>query len=342
MNVDRERLEHKRILEPAKKNEVNAAKWFGLFWRAMFILLIFACLTPVATPGIALALGAAFALLLENPFPDVSKKASKKLLQACVVLLGFQMDFSQLVRVGASGWVFAAFTIAATFGLGALAGKWLKLHTRTSLLISAGTAICGGSAIASVGPVINAAESEMAMAIGTVFMLNAVALYLFPAIGHMLHLSPAQFGIWSGIAIHDISSVVGAASTYGESALQIATATKLSRTLWIVPVTLAAAFFYGNRDAAERPSAGKSSITIPWFIGLFVLASVARMLAPAILPWVPAVSFVARIGLTVTLFLIGAGMSRTALRATGWKAFAQGVSLWLFMSVASLAVVHSL
>jgi uncharacterized integral membrane protein (TIGR00698 family) len=331
-----------RFLEPKIENSKDSSKQHATFKRVAFIFLLLACLLPVATPAIALALGAAFALLLENPFPGASKKASKKLLQICVVLLGFQMDFSQLVRVGASGWVFAAFTIAATFGLGALAGRWLKLHLKTSLLISAGTAICGGSAIAAVGPVINAAESEMAMAIGTVFVLNAVALYLFPVIGHLLHLGPAQFGIWSGIAIHDISSVVGAASAYGDSALQIATATKLSRTLWIVPVTLAVAYFYGRRDAAREDQAEKPGVAIPWFIGLFILASLARMLVPAIFPWVPAVSIAARTGLTVTLFLVGAGMSRATLRATGWKAFAQGVFLWLFISLTSLAVVHSL
>lgn len=325
-----------------ESNTCHGTKRHMIFRQIIFLFLVITCLTPLATPAIALALGIALALLLENPFPGISKKVSKILLQSCVVLLGFQMDLSQLLRVGTSGWFFAAFTIAVTFGLGTWAGKWLRLHIKTSLLISAGTAICGGSAIAAVGPVINAAESEMAMAIGTVFMLNSAALYLFPVIGHLLHLTPAQFGIWSGIAIHDISSVVGATSAYGEGALQIATATKLSRTLWIVPVTLAVAFFYGNHDSVKNTTVSKSNITIPWFIGLFILASVARMLVPALLSWVPTVSIVARTGLTVTLFLIGTGMSRTTLQATGWKAFAQGVFLWLFISMVSLAVVHNL
>lgn len=305
-----------------------------------FFVMIAACFTPWATPAIALACGIAFALLLGNPFPSESKKISKVLLQACVVLLGFQMDFRQLVRVGISGWFFAAFTIATTFALGLWAARVLKLHQRTSLLISAGTAICGGSAIAAVGPVINAAESEMAMAIGTVFMLNAVALYLFPFIGHVLHLTPAQFGVWSGIAIHDISSVVGAASAYGETSLQIATATKLSRTLWIVPVTLMVAFFYAKKNADSDSANAKSGMTVPWFIALFVLASLTRMAMPAILPLTVYIAAVARKGLTLTLFLIGSGISRKTLRATGWKAVAQGVFLWAFMTLASLAVVR--
>jgi len=293
------------------------------------------CLTPWASPPLALAAGAALALTLENPFPAGSRRTAKYLLQISVVLLGFSMDLPTVLRAGASGIVFAAATILATLGLGFLVRRWLSVDRVTSVLISVGTAICGGSAIAAVGSVIGAAEGEMSVAIGTVFLLNAAALYLFPALGHAFHLAQTPFGTWAGVAIHDISSVVGASAVYGLEALERATAVKLSRALWIVPLTLAAAYLHRRREPGTRAT----RVPIPWFIALFVAASIARSLSPAVAAAGPAIARVARTGMTLTLFLIGAGLSRKALRAVGWRPLAQGVILWIVVAAGSLAVI---
>jgi uncharacterized integral membrane protein (TIGR00698 family) len=291
-------------------------------------------------------MGVGLALTLENPFQRQSKTASKYLLQACVVLLGFGMNLGTVLRAGMGGLVFAAGTIFTTLALGWVLGRLLKIAPRTSMLISAGTAICGGSAIAAVGSVIGGADAEMTVALGTVFILNAAALYLFPVLGHALHLSQTQFGTWAGVAIHDVSSVVGAASRFGLPALQVATAVKLSRALWIVPVSLAAAIVFRpsrQNDADSNAAAAGGRVQIPWFIGLFLLASVVRSLIPAIAALAPTLTHLATIGLTLTLFLIGASLSRRTLKSVGWRPMAQGVALWLFIGIASLLViVHTL
>jgi uncharacterized integral membrane protein (TIGR00698 family) len=230
--------------------------------------------------------------------------------------------------------------------LGWALGRLLKIAPRTSMLISAGTAICGGSAIAAVGSVIGGADAEMTVALGTVFILNAVALYLFPPLGHALHLSQTQFGTWAGVAIHDVSSVVGAAARYGLPALQVATAVKLSRALWIVPVSLGAAIAFRPKSGpeSERGAAvAGGRVQIPWFIGLFLIASVLRSAVPTIARIAPLLTHWATIGLTLTLFLIGAGLSRRTLQSVGWRPMAQGVALWLFVSIASLLIIiHTL
>jgi uncharacterized integral membrane protein (TIGR00698 family) len=307
-------------------------------WIARVLLFAGAtfCLTPWASPPLALALGAALALTLENPHPAQSRLAAKYLLQASVVLLGFSMDLATVLRAGGDGILFAAATIAATLALGFAIRLWLRVERVTSILISTGTAICGGSAIAAVGSVIGAAESEMSVAIGTVFLLNAAALYLFPPLGHLLHLSQRQFGTWAGVAIHDISSVVGASSVYGLAALQRATAVKLARTLWIVPLSLAAALFVGRRDAEKGL---RARAAVPWFVGLFLLASVLRSSVPVVAAESARIAGIARTGMTVTLFLIGAGLSRRAVRAVGWRALAQGVLLWIAIGAGSLLVI---
>ena len=303
--------------------------------QALFLIAAVFCLTPWASPPLALALGMALALTHENPFHQVGRVTAKHLLQGCVILLGFGMDLGVVLKAGVHGATFGAATIATTFALGGWIGRRLRINAKTSVLISAGTAICGGSAIAAVGTVTGAAEGEMTVAMGTVFLLNAVALYLFPILGHALHLSQTQFGTWAGIAIHDISSVVGAASKYGLSALQTATAVKLSRALWIVPVSLVA----GRVFRTQRTAQAKGHPEMPWFIGLFLLASVARTALPRVASIAPAMSHLAQIGLTLTLFLIGAGLSKQILRAVGWKPMAQGILLWLFISVVSLLVI---
>lgn len=326
--------------------------------QALFILAAAFCLTPWASPPIALALGMFLALTHENPYHHLSKHAAKLLLQACVVFLGFGMNLAVVLEAGKSGLLFAVGSIAGTLVLGYFAGRWLKINAKTSALISAGTAICGGSAIAAVGSVIGAAEGEMTVAMGTVFLLNAVALYVFPLLGHALGLSQDQFGTWCGVAIHDISSVVGAASRYGLPALQTATAVKLSRALWIVPVAIAAALAFRRQspetvpvrtggfadttvgfDPGQTPLKAQGKLQIPWFIGLFLLASVARSFVPGVAGASPILSHIATVGLTLTLFLIGAGISQKTLKAVGWKPMAQGIFLWLAISAGSLFVI---
>ncbi|MEO7919898.1 MAG: putative sulfate exporter family transporter [Thermoanaerobaculia bacterium] len=304
---------------------------------ALFVLAALLSLSPWGSPAAALALGALLALLVTNPFASAGQKASKPLLQTCVVLLGFGMELTIVLRAGATGILFAAATILATLVLGTLLGRALSVARRTSLLISAGTAICGGSAIAAVGSVVGAGQGEMTVAIGTVFILNAVGLYVFPMLGHFFHLSEVQFGTWAGVAIHDISSVVGASSLYGPLALQTATAVKLSRALWIVPIALGASFAFRDLKTGETQPRGKGQV--PWFIGLFLLASLSRSFVPAIASLSPVLSQVARLGFTLTLFLIGAGLSRETLKAVGWRPLAQGVMLWIFISVVSLLVI---
>ncbi len=302
----------------------------------LFALCAAFCLSPWASPPIALGLGLTLALTLGNPFLDPSRHAAKWLLQGCVVLLGFGMNLTLVLKAGASGAVFAAGSIGLTFALGYWLRGRLGIAARTSALISAGTAICGGSAIAAVGSVVGALEGEMTVALGTVFVLNAVALFAFPAIGHALGLTPTQFGTWAGIAIHDVSSVVGAASRYGGGALGVATAVKLSRALWIVPVSAVAAAVF-RRQAAPGETAGK--MHVPWFIGLFLLASVSRTLLPGVAALAPTLTHLATTGLALTLFLIGAGLSRETLRQVGPKPMAQGVLLWLAISSGSLWVI---
>ncbi len=300
----------------------------------LFALAGMLCLLPLVSPGIALAGGILLALVGGNPLGASAAGVSKKLLQCSVVLLGFGMNLPVLLRAGISGAGFAAVTILLTLTAGYFLGRSLHIRRATSVLISAGTAICGGSAIAAVGATIGADEAEMSVALGSVFLLNAVALFLFPFIGHLLHLTDQQFGLWAGVAIHDISSVVGAAAKYGPDALSTATAVKLSRSLWIVPVTLLMAIGMQRKDKARARAA-----TVPWFIALFVLASVVRSLVPGIGTWSLEISQLATRGLTLALFLMGAGLSVKSLRQVGWKALAQAAALWVLISGVSLAVV---
>ena len=277
-----------------------------------------------------------FALTLDNPYREQGSRYVRFLLQTSVVLLGFGMDLASVFRVGLHGLLFAAVTIFATFTLGYWLARLLDINRRTSLLISAGTAICGGSAIAAVGTAVDAERSEMSVAMGTVFLLNAVALYLFPVLGHLLGLTQDQFGTWAGVAIHDVSSVAGAGAAYGEEALRTATVVKLSRVLWIVPVTLVASLLFHGRNAQKT---GKR-LPLPWFIVGFLLASCLSRLIPGLVHWVPLLAYLAKSGFAATLFCIGASLSVGAIRAVGYKPLLQGVLLWLFISsVALLAVL---
>jgi uncharacterized integral membrane protein (TIGR00698 family) len=295
-------------------------------------------LTPWATPALALALGALLSLTLGNPAPALTARGARHLLQAAVVGLGFGMPLSAVVSAGRTGILYTVAGIATALTLGLLLGRRLKVERQTSLLITAGTSICGGSAIAALGPAIGARSEAMSVALATVFVLNAVALYLFPPVGHLLHLSQHQFAVWAAIAIHDTSSVVGAAASYGPVALGQATVLKLARALWIVPLTLAASAAARRSGAHPATAAGAPTVRVPWFIGLFVLAAAARSLLPAAAgPVLDGLAGLAKTALVLTLFLIGAGLSRPTLRAVGVRPLVQGVLLWV--TVGGLALL---
>jgi len=303
------------------------------------LLIVVALPTRYSSPAIALVVGALFGLLRPHPFPKESRRVSKVLLQAAVVGLGFAMDLHRVIRAGAHGFIYTAVGIAFALVIGMGLGRLLSVEKRSAYLISVGTAICGGSAIAAVGPVMDASDEEMSVSIGTVFLLNAVGLVLFPILGHRLTLSEPSFGLWSALAIHDTSSVVGAATQYGAIALAIATTVKLARALWIVPVTLAtAAFLHKSRSGDGQ---GRAKIELPWFIVLFLLAAMMNTYVPAgasVYPWVV---HAAKIGLTMTLFLIGTGISRENLKRVGVRPLAQGVLLWVAVAVFSLLIIRS-
>lgn len=304
-----------------------------LVQRILFVLGVVVALLPWVSPPIALAIGLLIGLTVGHPWPKENRKWTRILLQVSVVGLGFGIDLGKVVEAGRTGVLFTVATIVGTLLLGYLVGRMLGLTTRTAHLISSGTAICGGSAIAAVGPVLNADEREMSVSLGTIFILNSIALFVFPAIGHAVGLSEMQFGIWAAIAIHDTSSVVGAAARYGAEALSIATTVKLARALWIVPLVFFTAMIFRTKE---------TKISIPWFILLFLLASVARTYLPPITSISPVIVAIARQGLTLTLFLIGAGLSREMLRAVGPRPLVHGLILWIVISVVSLWAVMSI
>lgn len=284
------------------------------------------------TPPVALFLGLVFALLCGQAYPKFNKKVSKKLLQYSVVGLGFGMNLHASLASGKEGMMFTIISVVGTMVIGMFIGrKLLKMNRDTSYLISSGTAICGGSAIAAVGPVIKAKDSDMSVALATIFILNAIALFIFPVFGQWLGLSQQEFGTWAAIAIHDTSSVVGAGAAYGEEALQVATTIKLTRALWIIPLALATSFIFKGD--------GKK-VSIPWFILWFI---VAILLNTYVLDAVPevgkAIAGLARKGLIITMFFIGASLSTDVLKSVGVKPLVQGVLLWLVISVGSLLYI---
>jgi len=300
--------------------------------KVIFIICVAFCLTPFASPAIALLTGLLVAQLIGHPYLHLNHKATHILLQVSVVGLGFGMNVHSALQAGKQGILFTVASITTTLIFGYFMGKWLHIEKKTSFLISSGTAICGGSAIAAISPVIKAEEKQISVALGCVFVLNSIALFVFPVIGHYFNLSQTQFGLWCAIAIHDTSSVVGAAGKYGAHALEVATTVKLARALWIIPVTFIASGFFKNQS---------KKIKIPYFIGLFILAMIANTYIPQISVVSPYLITVAKAGLTLTLFLIGAGLSRTVLAAVGFKPFLQGVILWIAISATALyAVVH--
>lgn len=293
-------------------------------------------LSSWVTPPVALFLGLAFALTCGQAFPVFNKKASKYLLQYAVVGLGFGMDLHASLASGKEGMEFTVLSVAGTLLIGWFIGrKCMKINRNTSYLISSGTAICGGSAIAAVGPVLKAKDSEMSVALGTIFILNAIALFLFPAVGHAIGMSQEDFGTWAAIAIHDTSSVVGAGAAYGEEALRIATTIKLTRALWIIPVALITSFIFKSKG---------QRISIPWFIFFFILAMLLNTYllgsSETGIAIGNAINGFARKILTITLFFIGASLSRDVLKSVGARPLLQGILLWAAISFSTLAYIY--
>lgn len=305
--------------------------------RALLPLLALLCLFPFATAPLALLAGVAVALLFGNPHAARTKPLVPRLLALSVVGLGAGMDLRVVSRAGLAGIGYTVVGLSLTLALGHLLGRLLATRPNASLLISVGTAICGGSAIAAVAPAIRAEEEDVSVSLGTVFLLNALALFLFPPIGRSLGLSEPAFGLWAALAIHDTSSVVGAALSYGGAALAVATSVKLARALWIVPLTLA----IGAWRARSGREAGASKPKRPWFVLGFLAAAALATFVPGLREPGALLSAIAKKGLVVTLLLIGSGLSRDALRRVGWRPFAQGTALWAITASLTLAAIAS-
>jgi uncharacterized integral membrane protein (TIGR00698 family) len=299
--------------------------------KIFFALGLVLSLTGLFSPPIALTLGILFGLSFSHPYINESRGIARTLLQSSVVALGFGMNLHEVLNAGRSGFVYTALGISFALLVGLALGKLLQVRGNSSILITAGTAICGGSAIAAIGPILQANEEEMAVSLGTIFILNSIALLIFPPIGNALHLSQSHFGLWAALAIHDTSSVVGATTKYGRLALVIGTTVKLARALWIVPLALATAAIKRNR----------SRLQFPWFIGIFVLAAVLNTHFPAFERPAHWVFTLGRLGLTATLFLIGSGISRSTLKEVGWRPLLLGVLLWLGVGLTSLYFIRT-
>jgi uncharacterized integral membrane protein (TIGR00698 family) len=297
--------------------------------KNLFFVGIILAACGVLSPPLALAAGLAYGLFAAHNYHGDARRLSKFLLQVSVVCLGFGMNLGEILRVGRTGFLYTAVGIAFALTLGVTLAWLLRVGKTQGFLISAGTAICGGSAIAALAPVTDASEEALAVSMGTVFVLNSITLFIFPAIGHALHLTQTQFGLWSALAIHDTSSVVGAAARYGAAALVIATTVKLARALWIVPVSVGAALV--RRSQAR--------IHIPWFILFFVLAAVANTFLQWLHPESKQLTHLGQMGLAVTLFLIGTGLTRQTIKDVGVRPFLQGVLLWIVVGSASLLLI---
>ncbi|WP_263378310.1 YeiH family protein [Granulicella paludicola] len=308
--------------------------------RTVFLLGLLVAGSGLLSPPIALVGGVAFGFMVVHPLRTESAKLAKLLLQASVVALGFGMNLREVVRAGRSGFAYTAISISVAMALGLLLGRLLKVGGKASYLITAGTAICGGSAIAAISPITLANEEEISVSMGTVFLLNSIALLLFPVIGHLLHLDQNQFGLWAALAIHDTSSVVGAAATYGGQALAVGTTVKLARALWIVPVSLLTAAFMAQLAKRSGDGGKRGSVTLPWFILMFVAAAALSTYLPRLQSAFAAVNHLGKLGLTATLFLIGSSLSRKTLQQVGVRPLVQGVVLWTIVEGGSLAAIY--
>jgi uncharacterized integral membrane protein (TIGR00698 family) len=298
--------------------------------QIVFLICLLVSGSGFVSPPVALTIGLVFGLLVKHPWSGPARKLSKLMLQASVVGLGFGMNLHEVLQAGRSGFTYTMLGITFALAVGMALGAVLGVARVPAFLISTGTAICGGSAIAAVGPITEAGDEEMAISLGTVFVLNSVALLVFPAVGTALKLTQTQFGLWAALAIHDTSSVVGAAAKYGATALAIATTVKLARALWIVPVSLGTAAVRGS----------KAKVQWPWFIGLFALAAMCNTYLPGGAQVYGLAVKAAKVGLTVTLFLIGSGISLASLKQVGHRPLLQGILLWLMVSLGSLWLIR--
>ena len=313
------------------QTEIAGESFKSILIKTFFFAGLIISASGYISPPVALTAGIIFGLAVAHPLPADSKDLSRFLLQASVVALGFGMDLHEVIKAGRSGFVYTALGISFALIVGLGLGRLLQVRGNSSFLITTGTAICGGSAIAAVAPIIQADEQEVAVALGTVFILNSVALLVFPLVGAAMRLTQQQFGLWSALAIHDTSSVVGAASKYGAEALIVGTTVKLARALWIVPLALVTA-------AVKRSS---SKVKLPWFILLFCLAAVISTYLPQFAQLSKIFFTLGRYGLTATLFLIGTSISRAALKQVGWRPLAQGIALWILVALTSLYFIHA-
>ncbi|OQY19956.1 MAG: hypothetical protein B6I36_02765 [Desulfobacteraceae bacterium 4572_35.1] len=299
--------------------------------KYVYVGVVLITLLPWTSPALALCLGIVYGLTFVNPWPKHTATISRNLLQFSVVGMGFGVPIAEVWRVGSASFVTTLTGIIFTLSLGLMLGKLLKIETNTSMLVACGTAICGGSAIAAITPVIRARHEQAAVALATVFTLNAVALLLFPAIGHHLNMAQHQFGVWAGMAIHDTSSVVGAAASYGQQALEIATTVKLTRAMWIAPLAMVIGMFFHSDKRAK----------IPLFILAFIGAAALHTVVPTWQPLWHQLAAGARQTLVVSLFFIGSGLNRTLLRQVGLKTFVQGTLLWVAVSTATLLALRA-
>ncbi len=296
--------------------------------KYLYFIVAILCFFPFVSAPMALFCGIVFSLLkIEKPFQF--KKYSSPLLQYSVVLMGFGMNLQQVIEVSSKGIVLTACSVLLVFLLGVLLGKIFKVDKNTSFLISSGTAICGGSAIAAVSPIVGAKDSQISFSLTVVFVLNAIALFIFPYIGEYFNMSQEDFGYWSAIAIHDTSSVVGASAAYGKEALQVATTVKLARTLWIIPLSFLVMFL--NR----KENQGKGKIKIPWFILYFIIAILIAGFIPVLQPAYSVLSYIGKRGMVLALFMIGNGFNLSELKKVGIKPFILGLVLWVIISVST-------
>ena len=301
-----------------------------LLRKILFFLLVIFCISPFASSPIALALGIAFTIIIGNPYEQKVHKYIHLLLQISIVGLGFGLQLSEALKAGREGITLTIMSITTVMVLGYFLGKFLKIERPLSYLISVGTAICGGSAIAAVTPIIKPTTKQMSLALAIVFTLNSVALFIYPAIGHLLNMTQEQFGLWCAIGIHDTSSVVGAANKYGDIALKVATTVKLSRALWIIPMSVLTMVLFKTKGA---------KIKIPWFIGYFIIAILLHTYFPIFEGFSHIATTAAKSGLNLTLFFIGSTISIATLKTISWKPLFLAIVLWVIISVGSLLMI---
>jgi len=305
----------------------NSANFGSSRKKFLFVLCGLVCLFSSINGQLALLIGFAFRLIIGTVEIKIVPKLCKWFLQISVVTLGLCINIQEAADVGQENFLYITFSVIAILGLGWLISRFLKINANLSLLISSGTAICGGSAIASISPIIKAPNRDISVALSVIFILNALAVLLFPSLGHGLNMSQSQFGLWCAVAIHDTSSVVGAAAVYGQEALELATTAKLTRMLWIIPLMLLLSFLKKN----------DTKLKFPWFVLFFILALIANSLFPLSEVGEKAALNLSKGLMALVLFLIGSCLQLN--RATVLKPLMFGVVLWSITVLASGYVI---